>query len=539
MIDGEKKPVAEHIEADLRAHLQRILASKKFARSNRLSSFLEFVVKETLAGREHRLKARVIAIEAMNRDESFNSTVDPIVSIQAGRLRRALDEYYQGPGIAETIRISLPKGSYKPVFESARFSDNGQPNLVKPNRGPTIAVVPLMDLGSKTGEEYFGIGLTQELVGAIAAFQELTVIAVPPLDEGDSIADATARFGREFNARFVLSGTFRRTEDRLIVRMELTDSTSAAIVWTDKITRDLAVPQSFDLEEEVARQTALAIACNYGVVPRTLTAEVHRKHTSELSVYDAILRHRHYQCVATNESRDQAIAALERAIQIEPDFALCWAMLSEAIVDAYGLRINSEMEVVRRGQDMARRAVALEPNCQHAWWALAYANFHSRDRDGVLKAVEKVIELNPNNGYLVVVAAWAMALVGQWNRGLSILAELMKQNPYFPGWLHLAPFLNHYRQGEFEKAYEHASLFNTPALAWDPILRAAALARLGRASEAETAFNELHSKFPDAAADPAHYLRGYIFFDELVDDVVSGLRQAGSMTIPGSDCSGV
>ena len=114
-------------------------------------------------------------------------------------------------------------------------------------------------------------------------------------------------------------------------------------------------------------------------------------------------------------------------------------------------------------------------------------------------------------------------LVGEWSRGLSMLGRLMDQNPYYPTWMHLAPYLEHYRKGEFEMALDHAHKFNIPSLAWDPILRAAALGQIGRLDEAEVALEELISNFSDAAADPAHFLRGYIFVDELVAEVVDGL----------------
>jgi len=108
-----------------------------------------------------------------------------------------------------------------------------------------------------------------------------------------------------------------------------------------------------------------------------------------------------------------------------------------------------------------------------------------------------------------------------------MLGRLMKQNPYYPTWMHLAPYLDNYRKGEFEAALVHAKKFNIPDLAWDPILRAAALAQVGLADQAIAAVNELTTNFPDAATDPAHYLRGYVFIDELVDEVVDGLRKAG------------
>jgi adenylate cyclase len=361
----------------------------------------------------------------------------------------------------------------------------------------------------------------------MTTFQELTVLAVPPLEADDSVAQVTSRLGRELDVRFVLSGTLQRTATSIVLRMQLADTSSSAVVWADKLKRDFSATELLELQEEVAEHVARTIACNYGVIPRTLTSEVHRKGTDELSVYDAVLQFRHYQCVVTNEARDIAIDALEKAIQLDPNYALCWAMLSEAVGDAYGLRIDGRGEVVTRARELARRAIALDPNCQHAHWALAYAHFHARQRDSFLRAAETTIELNPNNGYLVGLTAWAMALAGEWDRGLSMLRRLMAQNPYYPTWMHLVPFLDNYRKGEFEAALDHANRFNIPDLAWDPILRAAALAQVGLADEATAAVNELTTSFPDAAADPAHYLRGYIFIDEPVEQLVDGLRKAG------------
>ena len=515
--------------SELRAHLTRILASKSFARSESLKSFLRFVVEETLAGRGERLKARTIATHALGRSKEFNAKADPIVSIQAGRLRRALDAYYGSEGADETIQFRLPKGSYRPRFENMDVDAATSNGAAQPlsARGPRIAVVPLVDLNLTTASDYFGVGLTRALVASIASFQEMTVLDVPQLNEGESIADLAPRLARQAGVRFVLSGTFRKDDSSIVLRVQLTDAATGEVVWTEKIHRDLLASQLLDLEEDIAHRVGKTVAENYGVISRKMTSEAQKRPASELSVYDAVLRFRHYQCVVTDESRDRAIDALERAIQLDPDYALCWAMLSEAICDAYGLRIDCRVEVVTRARELARRALSLDPECQHAHWALAYSHFHTRERVQFLRAAESTIKLNPNNGYLVGLSAWAIALVGEWERGLSILDRLMEQNLYYPTWMHLAPYVHHYQRGEFQAALEHANAFNIPSLAWDPILRAAVLAQTGRAEDAKDALGELLSNFPGAAADPAHYMRGYIFRDELVEEVFDGLRKAG------------
>src|SRR5215471_2540559 len=99
----------------VRAELDRLLASELFARSPRLSSFLKFIVEKTLAGEGESLKEHVIAVELYGKSADFNTAEDPIVRIDARRLRDRLREYYAGARDGGVI-ISVPKGSYVPVF---------------------------------------------------------------------------------------------------------------------------------------------------------------------------------------------------------------------------------------------------------------------------------------------------------------------------------------------------------------------------------------------------------------------------------------
>ncbi|TIT51980.1 MAG: adenylate cyclase, partial [Mesorhizobium sp.] len=100
---------------EVRAELERILSSPEFSVPARACAFLRYVVEETLSGRATRLKGYSIAIEVFDRDENFTQD-DPVVRIEAGRLRRALERYYLLSGCTDPIRIEIPKGGYVPVF---------------------------------------------------------------------------------------------------------------------------------------------------------------------------------------------------------------------------------------------------------------------------------------------------------------------------------------------------------------------------------------------------------------------------------------
>lgn len=103
-------------EVEIRAALDRIVASLYFRGSPRLASFLSFVVEATLAGQADRIKGYSIAVGALGRNDSFDPQTNPIVRVEAGRLRRALERYYTGSGRLDQIVIDLPCGSYVPMF---------------------------------------------------------------------------------------------------------------------------------------------------------------------------------------------------------------------------------------------------------------------------------------------------------------------------------------------------------------------------------------------------------------------------------------
>jgi hypothetical protein len=98
--------------------LERILVSKLFTTSGRMSRFLKFAVEESLEGRAGDLKETVLGVEVFDRETSYDSRADPVVRVEARRLRNKLREYYEGEGAEDTVIIELPKGGYAPAFRS-------------------------------------------------------------------------------------------------------------------------------------------------------------------------------------------------------------------------------------------------------------------------------------------------------------------------------------------------------------------------------------------------------------------------------------
>ncbi len=111
----DERPAAEEV----RAALERIAASEAFRACPQLVAFLRYVVEATLRGGQDRIKGYTIAVEALGRGDDFDPQNDPIVSVEAMRLRRALQRYYANGGRDDAVQIVLPLGSYVPAFRRA------------------------------------------------------------------------------------------------------------------------------------------------------------------------------------------------------------------------------------------------------------------------------------------------------------------------------------------------------------------------------------------------------------------------------------
>ena len=127
----------------MRGELERILGSPGFDASARNRRFLEYILEETLAGRADRLKGTSIAIDVFGRDGTIDPQHDPVVRIEAAKLRRRPERYYLTAGREDPIRIDIPKGGYVPTFER-REPALPDPAAVAPagERAAAVAAIP-------------------------------------------------------------------------------------------------------------------------------------------------------------------------------------------------------------------------------------------------------------------------------------------------------------------------------------------------------------------------------------------------------------
>jgi adenylate cyclase len=526
---ADNKPTTEAI----RTQLERILQSTEFKASDKQMKFIGFVVDETLEGRASQLKGYTVAVAVYGRSESFDPQIDPIVRVEAGRLRRALAHYYLTAGKNDPVRIEIPKGGYIPTFHTDRMPASGdkahtsKTRSAAPPARQSIAVMPLINLTGNKEQEYFAEGLTEELTTELARYQDIQVIASQStMRFKDQDVDLKA-VGRDLGVRFLLNGSVRKDSKTVKVSIRLVDTSSAEQIWGKSYKRDQTAADLIAVQEEISHSAIGIIADQYGLMNRGMSKESRKKAPTDLKAYDAVLQFYRYESELTAAAFKKALAALEQAIQIDPEYGMAWSMLGHLHADNYALGFCEIESPLEKALTFAQKGVALAPENQFARDALTLVYFHRGDKEPFLQHAEETIALNPNSPYIIGVAGWHMMLYGEWDRGHALLKKGMTLNPYHPSWFHLAPFMEHYHRGDYENAYADALKFNFPKLYLDPMMRSAALAQLGRQEHAGAAVGQLLELEPDFATRGRSLMSRYIKVDALIDKIIEGLQKAG------------
>src|SRR4051812_3340135 len=195
----------EHIHVQI----QKIFRCSVFSVSDILRRFLSYIIEETLAGRSNTIKEYTIAVNVLNKPVSFKPQHDAIVRIHAGRLRRALNYYYKEAGLADDIEISVPKGSYVPVFKNKQFELSNQEQDSKPfhleNTPETIrvAVMPFSTFETDISRQAFTDNLGQQLSAELGRFPDISIISYYTTQRLNSRNRDIQQLANQFGAQYV------------------------------------------------------------------------------------------------------------------------------------------------------------------------------------------------------------------------------------------------------------------------------------------------------------------------------------------------
>jgi len=285
-----KKPASTPDTEIIQQQLQRILSSPEFHATKSQRELFEFVVSESLAERSNEIKAYTIATRVFDRKEDFDPNLDPIVSIQANNLRRALERYYLVAGQNDPVRIDIPKGTYVPTFSEQAVFQNELAAVTTESEltrfegsWPTVVVRPFQNMTGDPEMNYVSIGLATELATEITRYQDIRVLMESPEGHGRRISDSSARFA--------IGGNVRKDSAGIRVAVNLIDTSTHTQIWSDMHESDLKAAQLFAFQEHVARVVAAKIASETGIIARALSIESKNTPPHDLKTYEAILRY--------------------------------------------------------------------------------------------------------------------------------------------------------------------------------------------------------------------------------------------------------
>ena len=268
------------VEADVaRAHLERIVASDGFRNSERLCRFLRFTVEAHLSGHGDRIKEYLIGREVFDRNNDYDPRTDPIVRVEARRLRKKLEEYYAGVGREERARIAFPKGSYEPeiyevgaaavVFGNWKKWILGATVLLAAGlsmwmvlrpRAEKLVVLPARCVwkADEFTQTPLDVDLAERVGAELANRYGVNVAAWPSLQKYGRGDFAINDIARQVGAARALLISVRVEASGTRVTAFLMDTVSdRKIRVTDKEGRDLA---SAELRDQVAREVAAEFA---------------------------------------------------------------------------------------------------------------------------------------------------------------------------------------------------------------------------------------------------------------------------------------
>lgn len=416
---------------------------------------------------------------------------------------------------------------------AARAGGGAVPGRGMTSRGPEIdpLAIGVLGIAAPAGDEdlaEFAEGLTDDVTAGLARFSHLTVVA------GQGVGEDAKAAALGLGVRYLLGGRLRKAGSTLRLNAQVVDTTTGRHVWAETFDRDLGSSSLFTIQDELTDRVVATVADQQGVLIRTMAASVRDKPIEDMTARDAVFLTFDYWQRITVEDHGRTRDALERVVETDPGSADVWASLSMMYCEEHKHGYNVRPDPLERALRAGRRAVDIDPTCQHAYYALAQANFFGRDLGAMRVAAERAVALNPRDGNTVAFMGILRCYAGDWDEGLALVRRVLDLNPHHPGWYRFAIVNDHYRKGEYEEALAEAQAINLPKYWPSHVSIAAAASRLGRHEVARRAIEELRELFPEFAEEGRAELGKWLMDKALLDAVLEGVELAGLEMSSGS-----
>ncbi len=237
--------------------LDRIFLNHVFKKSAILRQFLLFVVEETCKGHSTWIKEYTIAVNVLNKPADFNTQENCIVRIHAGRLRRALNRYYNEAGAFDPLRITIPKGSYIPLLNEGNKSVGDVLKMEDsiPHSSDIIAVLPFHHVHKNAFEISLTDGLGLQLSSALMQIRHssFSVIAYPiARSYMQQLDDNIGKFLKNVPAKYIVTGDIQTVGKLIRVFIQVIHTPTNKQLWSRMYDKEFTTGNIFELQDEIA-----------------------------------------------------------------------------------------------------------------------------------------------------------------------------------------------------------------------------------------------------------------------------------------------
>lgn len=374
------KDVAVSRPEALRA-LERVLQSRVFANSNRLSRFLRYTVEQTLVGNAEVLKEYTIGTQAYGRRSDFDPSQDTIVRTEARRLRKKLKEYYEDEGKHDEVVIFFRSGSYVPIIrwrESVEgsaeplLSNNGYlaKDLWVQGDGVWVSVAPFAALPEDAEASAFAFGLAEEILHRMGDLQGVRVVAAPDSHAGSSEGQRHADNKQHPQTQVIIRGTVRREHDMLRVIIRLTTA-NGLMMWSERYDAAMERGALLRMQETIAASLLNRIS------PREMMVQSFTSTPTEtlLKLYTEVLTAEALLEESTIASLSKALRMFEDLRVKAPDYTRIDCGIVQCCIGLAQRGGFPSEEYVSRALSVARRLASQAPGQPevHSAFGLALA----------------------------------------------------------------------------------------------------------------------------------------------------------------------
>ena len=578
-IDSVRDPAPTPDE--IRAALDHMLFSEVFSRSPQLGAFLRFVTEAVLHGKGDRIKAYTIGVEVLRRDPTFDPQIDPIVRVEATRLRRAMERYYAGPGEDDRIVIELPRGSYVPAFRRRECAApviaaaTAVPWRARLRQAPMLALlaaVAIVVIAAVASGFYFGrsgdtTASTAASVrdgearrsAALPAGNGMPVVRIEPVrvigaPSSDSVAaerlrakigDAFARFDTINVASgpalasadtpmptphtdYILSGSLEYTGNAANAWFTLTSVAEGKVVWSRTFERIQSPGGAGLTEDSVVIALTNSLLQSYGVIRARDRANQLASNVGDPR-YRCILEAANSMQKSDRQLHDMARNCLEHLTALDPSYAVGFTFLAliynREFQLAYDLR--PEDPPLDRALRAARQGILLNPESSRGYLALMIVQSNRRDTAAALEAGRKMVSLNKYDMLALGEYGGRTLMSGDIEKGMAMLREAGAGGAVRPSWHYVYLFIGSYMTGQMTEAIGYANAIPNDNTALGLVAQVLAADASGKPDEAKKAADRLRAIGPGWVRNPHQELSRIVAAAAIVDGLAKGLAKAG------------